>query len=289
MDTQYPTTTIDYHHHQFQQAVHHQYAGLQYSSHQNLQEQANYISSTVPDSSLNVKQQQQHLVSSKEPTSTANNPSQMYSSLLKQQDTCDASRQLRYEQPEAYAGADCWISSASVATTTCSPSPIVHSPATMFFVQSPGAESAETSPTSSSSSSISTSSSSTTSSNLTHSSLASTSNKNNRQNRQGNSLNKIESHQSAKSSNSGPEKTVIKRIRRVKANDRERNRMHNLNEALDRLRKHLPATKEASKMTKIETLKTAHEYITNLSRLLLETGHPEVLIVRSNQKTSEKH
>lgn len=68
------------------------------------------------------------------------------------------------------------------------------------------------------------------------------------------------------------DKTVIKRIRRVKANDRERNRMHNLNEALDRLRKHLPASKDDSKMTKIETLKSAQEYIQALSRLLMETA-----------------
>lgn len=68
------------------------------------------------------------------------------------------------------------------------------------------------------------------------------------------------------------DKVFIKRIRRVKANDRERNRMHNLNEALERLRKHLPAAKDDSKMTKIETLKSAQEYIQALSKLLLETS-----------------
>lgn len=66
-------------------------------------------------------------------------------------------------------------------------------------------------------------------------------------------------------------RVVVKRLRRVKANDRERNRMHNLNEALDRLRKHLPCGKEDGKMTKIETLKSAQEYIQALSRLLEET------------------
>lgn len=69
----------------------------------------------------------------------------------------------------------------------------------------------------------------------------------------------------------GADKIVIKRIRRVKANDRERNRMHNLNEALDKLRKHLPMSKDGdTKLTKIETLKSAREYIQSLSRLLLE-------------------
>lgn len=65
---------------------------------------------------------------------------------------------------------------------------------------------------------------------------------------------------------------VVKRQRRVKANDRERNRMHNLNEALERLRKHLPGGKDDNKMTKIETLKSAQEYIQTLSRILKETA-----------------
>lgn len=64
------------------------------------------------------------------------------------------------------------------------------------------------------------------------------------------------------------DKIVIRRIRRVKANDRERNRMHNLNEALDKLRRHLPSGKDDAKMTKIETLRSAQEYIQRLSRLL---------------------
>ena len=74
----------------------------------------------------------------------------------------------------------------------------------------------------------------------------------------------------------GDQRVVFKRIRRVKANDRERNRMHNLNEALDRLRKHLPSGKgEDNKMTKIETLRSAQEYIQALGRLLQGTGGAE--------------
>lgn len=57
----------------------------------------------------------------------------------------------------------------------------------------------------------------------------------------------------------------IKRTRRLKANDRERNRMHMLNEALDRLRCVLPAFPEDTKLTKIETLRFAHNYISALS------------------------
>ena len=57
----------------------------------------------------------------------------------------------------------------------------------------------------------------------------------------------------------------VKKTRRLKANDRERNRMHNLNEALDSLRCVLPTTTEEAKLTKIETLRFAHNYIWALS------------------------
>lgn len=54
----------------------------------------------------------------------------------------------------------------------------------------------------------------------------------------------------------------------MKANDRERNRMHMLNEALDRLRCVLPTFPEDTKLTKIETLRFAHNYIFALSQTL---------------------
>ncbi|CAB3227977.1 unnamed protein product [Arctia plantaginis] len=60
----------------------------------------------------------------------------------------------------------------------------------------------------------------------------------------------------------------IQRNRRMKANDRERNRMHMLNEALDRLRCVLPTFPEDTKLTKIETLRFAHNYIFALSQTL---------------------
>lgn len=66
----------------------------------------------------------------------------------------------------------------------------------------------------------------------------------------------------------------IKKTRRVKANDRERNRMHMLNHALDRLRTVLPTFPEETKLTKIETLRFAHNYIWALSQTLdLVGGH----------------
>lgn len=60
----------------------------------------------------------------------------------------------------------------------------------------------------------------------------------------------------------------LKRNRRMKANDRERNRMHSLNEALERLRLALPLSTEDNKLTKIETLRLARNYIWALGELL---------------------
>uniref|UniRef100_A0A8C4KKJ0 Neurogenin 1 n=1 Tax=Dromaius novaehollandiae TaxID=8790 RepID=A0A8C4KKJ0_DRONO len=57
-------------------------------------------------------------------------------------------------------------------------------------------------------------------------------------------------------------------IRRVKANDRERNRMHHLNSALDALRSVLPTFPDDAKLTKIETLRFAYNYIWALSETL---------------------
>lgn len=64
----------------------------------------------------------------------------------------------------------------------------------------------------------------------------------------------------------------IKRNRRMKANDRERNRMHTLNEALERLRLTLPTFPEDTKLTKIETLRFAHNYIFALEQVLQTSG-----------------
>ncbi|NXD69127.1 NGN2 protein, partial [Eolophus roseicapillus] len=60
----------------------------------------------------------------------------------------------------------------------------------------------------------------------------------------------------------------LKRSRRLKANNRERNRMHNLNAALDALRDVLPTFPEDAKLTKIETLRFAHNYIWALTETL---------------------
>ncbi|XP_048472396.1 neurogenin-3-like [Rhincodon typus] len=59
-----------------------------------------------------------------------------------------------------------------------------------------------------------------------------------------------------------------RRSRRMKANDRERNRMHHLNDALDALRAVLPSFPDDAKLTKIETLRFAHNYIWALTETL---------------------
>ncbi|NXJ31128.1 NGN1 protein, partial [Dicrurus megarhynchus] len=59
-----------------------------------------------------------------------------------------------------------------------------------------------------------------------------------------------------------------KQIRRSKANARERRRMHNLNEALETLRRTLPQFPDEPKLTKIETLRMANNYIYTLRKIL---------------------
>uniref|UniRef100_A0A7I4YDN8 BHLH domain-containing protein n=1 Tax=Haemonchus contortus TaxID=6289 RepID=A0A7I4YDN8_HAECO len=61
--------------------------------------------------------------------------------------------------------------------------------------------------------------------------------------------------------------------RRLKANGRERQRMHGLNDALDVLRQYIPITAQHQKLSKIETLRLARNYILALQRIL-QTGQP---------------
>ncbi|EEZ99589.1 neurogenic differentiation factor 1 [Tribolium castaneum] len=70
------------------------------------------------------------------------------------------------------------------------------------------------------------------------------------------------------------------KLRRCKANARERNRMHGLNAALDRLRNRIPIQQTHSdlssapqKLSKIETLRLARNYIVAMSQTLQE-GRP---------------
>lgn len=66
------------------------------------------------------------------------------------------------------------------------------------------------------------------------------------------------------------------KLRRCKANARERNRMHGLNDALDKLRKVIPITSRTQKLSKIETLRLARNYIQALGMMeddQVDTGH----------------
>ena len=58
------------------------------------------------------------------------------------------------------------------------------------------------------------------------------------------------------------------KIRRYKANARERHRMHNLNSALDTLREYIPIKNQSQKLSKIETLRLARNYIVALREIL---------------------
>ena len=65
--------------------------------------------------------------------------------------------------------------------------------------------------------------------------------------------------------------------RRVKANARERNRMHGLNDALDTLRKVVPCYSKTQKLSKIETLRLAKNYISALSDILRTGRVPDTI------------
>ncbi|NP_001079218.1 neuronal differentiation 6 L homeolog [Xenopus laevis] len=67
------------------------------------------------------------------------------------------------------------------------------------------------------------------------------------------------------------------KIRRVEANARERGRMHGLNDALDNLRKVVPCYSKTQKLSKIETLRLAKNYIWALSEILRIGKRPDLL------------
>ena len=78
----------------------------------------------------------------------------------------------------------------------------------------------------------------------------------------------------------------LKKVRRLKANDRERNRMHSLNAAMERLRAVLPLAADDNKMTKIDTLRYAHNYIWTLSQTVRFLDMQDQLLLRSSPAAS---
>ncbi|XP_023671334.1 neurogenic differentiation factor 6-B-like [Paramormyrops kingsleyae] len=81
----------------------------------------------------------------------------------------------------------------------------------------------------------------------------------------------------------GPRKKKTKgrvdrvKMRRQEANARERSRMHGLNDALESLRKVVPCYSKTQKLSKIETLRLAKNYIWALSETLSAGKRPDLL------------
>uniref|UniRef100_A0A3Q3VR92 Class A basic helix-loop-helix protein 15 n=1 Tax=Mola mola TaxID=94237 RepID=A0A3Q3VR92_MOLML len=59
-------------------------------------------------------------------------------------------------------------------------------------------------------------------------------------------------------------------VRRLESNERERQRMHKLNNAFQALREAIPHVKTDKKLSKIETLTLAKNYIKSLTTIILE-------------------
>ncbi|KAI9556360.1 hypothetical protein GHT06_018934 [Daphnia sinensis] len=72
----------------------------------------------------------------------------------------------------------------------------------------------------------------------------------------------------AADSSTCPSRSIKTGPRRHKANARERQRMHGLNGALDNLRRLAPIVSDSQKLSKIETLRLARNYIQLLSGML---------------------
>lgn len=75
----------------------------------------------------------------------------------------------------------------------------------------------------------------------------------------------------------GKEQMDRAKMRRQEANARERSRMHGLNDALESLRKVVPCYSKTQKLSKIETLRLAKNYIWALSETLSAGKRPDLL------------
>lgn len=75
----------------------------------------------------------------------------------------------------------------------------------------------------------------------------------------------------------GKEQMDRAKLRRHEANARERSRMHGLNAALESLRKVVPCYSKTQKLSKIETLRLAKNYIWALSETLSAGKRPDLL------------
>lgn len=70
------------------------------------------------------------------------------------------------------------------------------------------------------------------------------------------------------------------RLRRIRANNRERRRIQAINDAMEALRKVIPSTGNKRKLTKLELLRLAQDYIRDLSEMLCsDNSTPEGEVV----------
>ena len=72
-----------------------------------------------------------------------------------------------------------------------------------------------------------------------------------------------------------PARVARFKVRRIKANGRERDRMKGLNEQLEVLRETIPCFSLSQKLSKIETLRLAKNYIEALSEMVQNDGMPD--------------
>lgn len=63
------------------------------------------------------------------------------------------------------------------------------------------------------------------------------------------------------------------RLRRIRANNRERRRIQAINDAMEALRRVIPNTNNKRKLTKLELLRLAQDYIRDLSEILCSNTH----------------
>jgi neurogenic differentiation factor 1 len=72
-----------------------------------------------------------------------------------------------------------------------------------------------------------------------------------------------------------PSRVARFKVRRIKANGRERERMKGLNEQLERLRETIPCFSLSQKLSKIETLRLAKNYIEALTQMISTNQIPD--------------
>ncbi|XP_066465566.1 class A basic helix-loop-helix protein 15 [Tiliqua scincoides] len=82
-----------------------------------------------------------------------------------------------------------------------------------------------------------------------------------------------------------------RRLRRLESNERERQRMHKLNNAFQALREVIPHVRAENKLSKIETLTLAKNYIKSLTSTILRmsSGHLPALEEASSGSKPKPH